>query len=94
MLNHSVGPIANSAGQMNTITEGPRSVPLPRTAEVVLVTQNGAVVGSLPAVPVSTPWWQDIEPVVGAVRAHFGIEIVVLRLLEAELNRPHGGRVV
>ena len=59
-----------------------------------MVTQDGAVVGSLPAVPVSTPWWQDMEPVVRAVREHFGIDVVVLRLLEAELNRPHGGRVV
>ena len=71
---------------MDTVTEEPRPVPTPRTAEVVLVTQDGAVVGSLPAVPVSTPWWQDIEPVVRAVREHFGIDIVVLRLLEAELN--------
>jgi hypothetical protein len=65
----------------------------PRTAELVLVTPNGAPVGSLPAVPVATPWWQDIEPVVRAARDCYGIEVTVLRLLEAELGQPHGGRV-
>jgi Ser/Thr protein kinase RdoA (MazF antagonist) len=65
----------------------------PRTAELVLVTPDGAVVGCLPPVPVSTPWWQDIAPVVRAVRERDGIDVTVLRLLAAERDRPHGGRV-
>jgi hypothetical protein len=65
----------------------------PRTAELVLVTPGGDPVGCLPAVPVATPWWPDIEPVVQAVRDHHGIDVIVLRLLDAELERPHGGRV-
>jgi hypothetical protein len=65
----------------------------PRTAELVLVTPRGDPVGCLPAVPVATPWWQDIEPVVQAVRDHHGVEIIVLRLLDAEQEQPHGGRV-
>src|ERR1044072_9991195 len=65
----------------------------PRTAELVLVTPAGAPVGLLPAVPVATPWWADIEPVVKAVRDHHGVDVIVLRLLEAELQQPHGGRV-
>jgi hypothetical protein len=68
-------------------------IPVPRTAELVLVTSDGALVGSLPAVPVSTPWWQDVEPVIRAVRERYGIDATVLRLLEAEFDRPHGGRV-
>ncbi|MGH6961586.1 MAG: hypothetical protein ACREE7_13975, partial [Dongiaceae bacterium] len=47
----------------------------------------------MPAVPVATPWWQDVEPVVAAVRARYGIDVTVLRLLEAEFDRPPGGRV-
>jgi hypothetical protein len=35
-----------------------------RSAELVLVTPDGAVVGRLAAVPVATPWWQDVEPIV------------------------------
>ena len=65
----------------------------PRTAELVLVTSDGHPVGSLPAVPVATPWWQDIEPVVRAVRDVHGVDVIVLRLLDAELDQPHGGRV-
>jgi hypothetical protein len=79
---------------MDIATEEARSAPPARTAELVLVTHDGAVLGRLAAVPVSTPWWQDVEPVVLAVHERFGIDVVVLRLLEAELNRPHGGRVV
>lgn len=64
-----------------------------RTAQLVLVTPDGTLVGSLPAVPVATPWWQDVEPVVAAVRARHGIDVTILRLLDAERDRPHGGRV-
>ena len=65
----------------------------PRTAELVLVTPNGRPVGRLPAVPVATPWWQDVEPVVRAVHDHHGVDVTILRLLNAELEQPHGGRV-
>jgi len=60
---------------------------------LVLVTPDGALVGNLPAVPVATPWWQDVEPVVRAVRDRYGIDVTILRLLEAEFDRPPGGRV-
>ena len=65
----------------------------PRTAELVLVTPTGELVGRLPAVPVATPWWQDVEPVVRAARDHHGVGVTILRLLDAELEQPHGGRV-
>jgi hypothetical protein len=65
----------------------------PRTARLVLVTPDGSVVGSLPAVPVSTPWWPDVEPVVRAVRDRYGIDVIVLRLLEATSERAVGGDV-
>jgi len=68
-------------------------IPASRTAALVLVTPDGALVGSLPAVPVATPWWQDVEPVVRAFRDRYGIDVTILRLLEAEFDRPHGGRV-
>ena len=67
--------------------------PPPRTAELVLCTREGSVLGSLPAIEVPTPWWQDIEPVVEAARDAFGVEVVVLRMLDSALPRPHGGRV-
>ncbi len=65
----------------------------PRTAELVLVTPKGDPAGCLSAVPVATPWWPDVEPVVQAVREHHGVDVIVLRLLDTELEHPHGGRV-
>ncbi len=65
----------------------------PRTARVVLVDPAGEARGALPPVAVETPWWQDIEPVVRAVREAHGIEIVVLRMLEAERAEAPGGLV-
>src|SRR5262245_19705017 len=69
------------------------AIPVARTAELVLVTPDGAMVGRLPPVPVATPWWQEIEPVVRAAREHYGIEVTILRLLHAEFDRPPGGQV-
>jgi hypothetical protein len=65
----------------------------PRTARLVLVTPDGELVGSLPAVAVETPWWQDIEPVVRAVADRYGVEVSDLRLLQAELDQPPGGEM-
>ncbi|HEV7345201.1 MAG TPA: aminoglycoside phosphotransferase family protein [Devosia sp.] len=67
--------------------------PPPRVARLVLVTPKGAVVGRLAPVPVETPWWQDAQSVVLAVRKHYGIEVTILRLLETVRDRPHGGEV-
>jgi len=66
---------------------------MPRAAILVLVTPDGALVGSLPAVPVATPWWQEAEPVVAAIRERYGVDVTILRLLDAELDCPPGGRV-
>jgi len=52
----------------------------PRPAELVLVTPSRSPVGSLPAVPVATPWWHDVEPVVRAARDYHGVEVIVLRI--------------
>ena len=65
----------------------------PRTARLVLVDASGALVGALPRLPVATPWWQDIAPVVAAVREQWGIQATVLRLLSASLPAPPGGEV-
>ena len=69
------------------------SEPPARTAEIVLVSSGGRLLGCLPPVPVATPWWQDIEPVVDSVRERYGITPVILRLLGAERASPPGGRV-
>ncbi|MDO8381287.1 aminoglycoside phosphotransferase family protein [Phenylobacterium sp.] len=60
--------------------------PPPRWARLILATPDGEVCGALPALAVATPWWQDIAPVVEAVREAHGIEITVLRVLEVAAN--------
>jgi len=67
--------------------------PPPRTARLVLVTRDGVEVGALPPIPLATPWWQEVGSLVAAVRARHGLEITVLRLLEASLPQPPGGEV-
>ncbi|MDW6021452.1 phosphotransferase [Mesorhizobium sp. BAC0120] len=71
-----------------------RTEPPQRIAQLVLVTPDGGVVGSLPGVPVELPWWQEVESVVRAIRERHGIDVIVLRLLQASRKRPHGGDVV
>lgn len=65
----------------------------PRRAAIVLILSDGTLLGQLDPVNVETPWWQDVEPVVKAVRDRHGLEITILRMLEAEQSSPHGGLV-
>lgn len=53
----------------------------------------GAVVGVLPPVRLDLPWWPEMHDLVAAVRSEFGIEITVLRLLQATSDRIAGGSV-
>ena len=67
--------------------------PPPRRVTLELVTPDGEPIGRLPEVPVAEPWWPDVAEVIVAVRERYGLEPVVLRLLDTELPRPHGGGV-
>ena len=67
--------------------------PPPRVATLVLVDGDGGLLGALPPFRVATPWWQDVEPVVEAVRELHRLEVTILRLLETELPSPQGGGV-
>lgn len=67
--------------------------PPPRRATLVLVSPAGELLGRLPELELATPWWQDARAVVAAARAATGLDVTVLRLLDSERARPHGGRV-
>lgn len=55
----------------------------PRHVTLVLCTADGTVLGALEPFDVEVPWWQDAEAVVaGAHRAH-GVDVTVVRLLDA-----------
>jgi aminoglycoside phosphotransferase (APT) family kinase protein len=68
---------------------------VPRTATLVLWSSagpcGGRVLGTLPALQVDSPWWPHVEPVVAAARERFGVDVTVLRLLEADGRGPGGG---
>ena len=64
-----------------------------RRARLVLVTAGGEALGSLPALDLALPWWQEAADVVAAARETYGLAVVVLRMLHAERPAPHGGEV-
>ena len=41
----------------------------------------------------ATPWWPDVAPIVAAVRDRDGLDVVILRLLQADRPHPPGGTV-
>src|SRR3954452_5159038 len=68
-------------------------VPPTRVVRLVLVDDAGALLGALAPFPVEVPWWPDALAVVAGARERFGVDVVVLRLLEAERPSPPGGGV-
>jgi hypothetical protein len=69
------------------------SLPPPRHVRIVLVDPNGRLIGALPPTPVALPWWQEVAPVVRAVRVAHGARITVLRLLEVGGIGPMGREI-
>ncbi|MFI5915536.1 aminoglycoside phosphotransferase family protein [Dactylosporangium sp. NPDC051541] len=63
-----------------------------RTAVLVLVDGDGAVLGELPPFDARIPFWPETEDLVDGARA-FGAEISVLRFLGADGPGPVGGVV-
>ncbi|PGH43277.1 aminoglycoside phosphotransferase [Micromonospora sp. WMMA1996] len=64
-----------------------------RTVTVVLVDAVGRLVGALPPFEVPEPWWQQVASVVEEARRRHGVELAVLRLLDADRPAPPGGHV-
>ena len=64
-----------------------------RLARLVLVEAGGRPLGVLPAFAVGVPWWQEVADVVAGARAHFGVDVAVLRLLAADRPAMPGGTV-
>jgi Phosphotransferase enzyme family len=64
---------------------------VPRSVTLVLCSPGGRVLGALPPLEVGSPWWPDVEPVVTAARERLGVDLTVLRLLQAEDRGGVGG---
>jgi Ser/Thr protein kinase RdoA (MazF antagonist) len=65
---------------------------MPRTVTLVLVNTSGEPIGALAPFDVPTPWWPDVAPVVAGARALRKVEVIVLRLIDAQpdLADPFG----
>ena len=64
-----------------------------RTVTLVLIDEDRALVGALPAFVAEVPWWQETSDVVRLARTLHGVEVVVLRLLSTERPSMPGGHV-
>jgi Phosphotransferase enzyme family len=66
---------------------------MPRTATVVLINGRHEILGALAPFELERPWWQESADIVQAVRDQHGIDVVILRILEADQPHPPGGHV-
>ncbi|MEU4593327.1 phosphotransferase family protein [Micromonospora aurantiaca (nom. illeg.)] len=64
-----------------------------RTVSLVLLDATGRPLGALPPFDVPEPWWQEVHSIVDTVRQRHGLEVTVLRLLDADRSAPPGGHV-
>ncbi|WMF04584.1 hypothetical protein [Micromonospora robiginosa] len=64
-----------------------------RTVTVVLVDADGRPLGALPPFEVPDPWWQQVASIVDGARRRYGVDVAVLRLLDADRPHPPGGHV-
>ncbi|MEU4436598.1 phosphotransferase family protein [Micromonospora chalcea] len=64
-----------------------------RTVTLILLDAAGRPLGALPSFDVPEPWWQEVASIVAEVRRRHGLEVAVLRLLDADRPAPPGGHV-
>jgi Ser/Thr protein kinase RdoA (MazF antagonist) len=57
-----------------------------RRVRLVLCDREGGVLGMLPRFGVGTRWWPDVLPVIDEARRSFGVEVLVLRLLDVSTD--------
>ncbi|WFF08760.1 aminoglycoside phosphotransferase family protein [Micromonospora sp. WMMD1076] len=64
-----------------------------RTVTLILLDAAGRPLGALPPFDVPQPWWQEVHSIVDTVQRRHGLEIAVLRLVDADRPAPPGGHV-
>lgn len=68
------------------------SRPPGRTVTLVLC-RGEQLLGALPPLQVGVPWWPEVSDIIAETRRRHGLEVVVLRILEAPPDRRLGGHV-
>jgi hypothetical protein len=64
-----------------------------RRVVLVVLDEAGRVLGALPPYEVPQPWWMEVADVVAGARESWGVDVTVLRLLQADRPRHPGGTV-
>src|SRR5690349_13754579 len=64
-----------------------------RRVSLVLCNASGEVLGTLPPFTVDDPWWPEAQPVIVSARERFGVELIVLRMLDVTSDSSSGGEV-
>lgn len=64
-----------------------------RDVTLVLVDDDGGLLGATPTFATTLPWWPEMSDLVPAARELLGVTPTVLRLLRAERPHPPGGAV-
>lgn len=59
-----------------------------RVATPVLVDRQNNLLGALPPIELSTPWYQEIGELVELASLHHDVDITILRLLTTDENQP------
>src|SRR4051794_37728073 len=67
--------------------------PEPRVATLVLCTPDGDLLGALPSFETNLPWWQDSTDLVRGAREQHGVDVIILRMLDASRPAAPGGAV-
>ena len=62
-----------------------------RTATMVLCTEDGTLLGSLPPIDLEGPYWAEVAEIVTVLDQRYGVGATVLRLLEAPQGARGGG---
>src|SRR5262245_16543005 len=64
-----------------------------RRVTLMLCDGTGEIFGALPTFTVEDPWWPEVHPVIAVARERFGVEVIVLRLLDVVSDSFNGGDV-
>ncbi len=55
-----------------------------RVVRLILVDEAGAPLGALPDFDIEEPWWPEVGDIVTVARERFGVDLFVLRLVDAQ----------
>ena len=61
---------------------------------LILVDGDGAPLGALPDVDIGDPWWPEVGDIVTVARERFGVDLFVLRLVDAQGGEGMTGGLV